>query len=95
MARHYVAAVLATLIAFMATAAATRAATYPADEAGEYMKRWLILGAIPIFDGEPDTSDTAAIAAAIDDALGVPGAVTSLPVTPQKLRAILERLDSA
>ena len=66
MARHYVAAVLATLIAFMATAAATRAATYPADEAGEYMKRWLILGAIPIFDGEPDTSDTAAIAAAID-----------------------------
>jgi carbon-monoxide dehydrogenase large subunit len=31
----------------------------------------------------------AAIAAAIDDALGRPGAVTQLPVTPQRLRAIL------
>ena len=31
----------------------------------------------------------AAIAAAIDDALGMPGAVTQLPVTPQRLRAIL------
>jgi CO/xanthine dehydrogenase Mo-binding subunit len=31
----------------------------------------------------------AAIAAAIDDALGVPGAITRLPVTPQRLRAIL------
>jgi carbon-monoxide dehydrogenase large subunit/6-hydroxypseudooxynicotine dehydrogenase subunit gamma len=30
-----------------------------------------------------------AIAAAIDDALGMPGAVTQLPVTPQRLRAIL------
>ena len=37
----------------------------------------------------------AVIAAAIDDALGVKGAITSLPVTPQKLRAILEHLDSA
>ncbi len=31
----------------------------------------------------------AAIAAAIDDALGMPGAVTRLPVTPQRLRALL------
>ena len=31
----------------------------------------------------------AAIAAAIDDALGVPGAVTQLPVTPQRLRDLL------
>ncbi len=31
----------------------------------------------------------AAIAAAIDDALGRPGAVTALPVTPQRLRALL------
>jgi carbon-monoxide dehydrogenase large subunit/6-hydroxypseudooxynicotine dehydrogenase subunit gamma len=31
----------------------------------------------------------AAIAAAIDDALGAPGAVTQLPVTPQRLRALL------
>ncbi|HTZ03069.1 MAG TPA: xanthine dehydrogenase family protein molybdopterin-binding subunit [Xanthobacteraceae bacterium] len=30
----------------------------------------------------------AAIAAAIDDALGMPGAVTQLPVTPQRLRAL-------
>jgi len=34
----------------------------------------------------------AAIAAAIDDALGVPGAVTELPVTPQRLRAMLRQL---
>ncbi|MCC6780246.1 MAG: xanthine dehydrogenase family protein molybdopterin-binding subunit [Hyphomicrobiales bacterium] len=33
----------------------------------------------------------ATIAAAIDDAIGMPGAVTRLPVTPQRLRAILER----
>ena len=31
----------------------------------------------------------AAIAAAIDDAIGQPGAVTRLPVTPQRLKAIL------
>ena len=31
----------------------------------------------------------AAIAAAIDDAIGMPGAVTRLPVTPQRLKAIL------
>src|SRR5262249_56958183 len=34
----------------------------------------------------------ATIAAAIDDALGIPGAVRQLPVTPQRLRAILARL---
>jgi aerobic carbon-monoxide dehydrogenase large subunit len=34
----------------------------------------------------------AAIAAAIDDALGRPGAVTELPVTPQRLRGILRSL---
>jgi CO/xanthine dehydrogenase Mo-binding subunit len=33
----------------------------------------------------------AAIAAAIDDAVGLPGAITRLPVTPQRLRAILAR----
>ncbi len=32
----------------------------------------------------------AAIAAAIDDAIGVPGAVTRLPVTPDRLREILK-----
>jgi aerobic carbon-monoxide dehydrogenase large subunit len=32
----------------------------------------------------------AAIAAAIDDAIGVPGAVTELPVTPQRLKAIID-----
>ena len=30
-----------------------------------------------------------AIACAIDDAIGIPGAITELPVTPQKLKAIL------
>jgi CO/xanthine dehydrogenase Mo-binding subunit len=34
----------------------------------------------------------AAIASAIDDALGFPGAVTCLPVTPQRLREILKRV---
>jgi len=33
----------------------------------------------------------AAIAAAIDDAIGIPGAVTRLPVTPQRLKEILQR----
>jgi carbon-monoxide dehydrogenase large subunit len=33
----------------------------------------------------------AAIASAIDDALGMPGAVTQLPVTPQRLRALLKQ----
>jgi aerobic carbon-monoxide dehydrogenase large subunit len=33
----------------------------------------------------------AAIASAIDDAIGVPGAITRLPVTPQRLREILKR----
>ncbi|MGB6537973.1 MAG: xanthine dehydrogenase family protein molybdopterin-binding subunit [Xanthobacteraceae bacterium] len=33
----------------------------------------------------------AVIAAAIDDAVGMPGAVTRLPVTPQRLREILKR----
>ena len=32
-----------------------------------------------------------AIASAIDNAIGIPGAVTQLPVTPQRLKAILER----
>ena len=31
----------------------------------------------------------AAIASAIDDAIGIPGAVTQLPITPQRLKAIL------
>jgi CO/xanthine dehydrogenase Mo-binding subunit len=33
----------------------------------------------------------AAIVAAIDDAIGVPGAIRRLPVTPQRLRALLRR----
>jgi aerobic carbon-monoxide dehydrogenase large subunit len=33
----------------------------------------------------------AAVAAAIDAAIGMPGAITRLPVTPQRLRAILRR----
>jgi carbon-monoxide dehydrogenase large subunit len=32
----------------------------------------------------------AAIASAIDDAIGIPGAITRLPVTPQRLRDILK-----
>ncbi len=36
----------------------------------------------------------AAIAAAIDDAIGIPGAITRLPVTPQRLREILRRSES-
>src|SRR5256885_5361411 len=32
----------------------------------------------------------AAIASAIDDAIGIPGAVTQLPVTPQRLKQILD-----
>jgi carbon-monoxide dehydrogenase large subunit/6-hydroxypseudooxynicotine dehydrogenase subunit gamma len=40
--------------------------------------------------GEGGTNPVgAALAAAIDDALGRPGAVTRLPVTPQRLREIL------
>jgi carbon-monoxide dehydrogenase large subunit/6-hydroxypseudooxynicotine dehydrogenase subunit gamma len=33
----------------------------------------------------------AAIASAIDDAVGRPGAVTEIPVTPQRLKAIIGR----
>jgi CO/xanthine dehydrogenase Mo-binding subunit len=33
----------------------------------------------------------AVIASAIDDAIGIPGAVTELPVTPQRLKALLAR----
>jgi len=36
----------------------------------------------------------AVIASAIDDALGMPGAVTRLPVTPQRLRELLKRHSS-
>jgi carbon-monoxide dehydrogenase large subunit len=37
----------------------------------------------------------AAVAAAIDDAIGVPGAIKQLPVTPQRLRALLRRENTA
>jgi CO/xanthine dehydrogenase Mo-binding subunit len=37
----------------------------------------------------------AAIAAAIDDAIGMPGAVKQLPITPQRLRALLRRRGAA
>jgi CO/xanthine dehydrogenase Mo-binding subunit len=33
----------------------------------------------------------AVIAGAIDDAIGIPGAVTRLPVTPQRLKELLRR----
>jgi aerobic carbon-monoxide dehydrogenase large subunit len=33
----------------------------------------------------------AAIASAIDEAIGIPGAVTQLPVTPQRLKALLDK----
>jgi carbon-monoxide dehydrogenase large subunit len=33
----------------------------------------------------------AAIASAINDAIGIPGAVTQLPITPQRLKVILKR----
>jgi CO/xanthine dehydrogenase Mo-binding subunit len=33
----------------------------------------------------------AAIAAAIDDAIGIPGAITELPITPRRLRALLRQ----
>jgi len=33
----------------------------------------------------------ATIASAIDDAIGIPGAVTQLPVTPQRLKELLAR----
>ena len=32
----------------------------------------------------------AAIASAVDDAIGIPGAITSLPITPQRLKRILD-----
>jgi CO/xanthine dehydrogenase Mo-binding subunit len=35
-----------------------------------------------------------AIASAIDQAIGIPGAITELPVTPQRLRDILRRHDA-
>ncbi len=46
--------------------------------------------------GEAGTNAVgAAIASAIDDALGIPGAVTELPVTPQRLMKLLEKLKQA
>jgi carbon-monoxide dehydrogenase large subunit/6-hydroxypseudooxynicotine dehydrogenase subunit gamma len=42
--------------------------------------------------GEAGTNAAgAAIAAAIDDAIGIPGAITALPVTPQRLKQILDQ----
>src|SRR5207245_11594440 len=42
--------------------------------------------------GEGGTNPVgAAIAAAIDDAIGITGAITALPVTPQRLREILKK----
>ena len=37
----------------------------------------------------------AAIAAAVEDAIGVPGCVTQLPLTPQRVRGLLRRLSTA
>jgi carbon-monoxide dehydrogenase large subunit/6-hydroxypseudooxynicotine dehydrogenase subunit gamma len=45
--------------------------------------------------GEAGTNGAgAAIAAAIDQAIGVPGAITELPVTPQRMKAILMQKSS-
>jgi carbon-monoxide dehydrogenase large subunit/6-hydroxypseudooxynicotine dehydrogenase subunit gamma len=41
------------------------------------------------------TAVGAALAAAIDNAIGLPGAITRLPVTPQGLKAILDRAGAA
>ena len=35
-------------------------------ESGAFMRDWLVLGGIPVFDGEPDTTDYVRIAGAID-----------------------------
>ena len=46
--------------------------------------------------GEAGTNAAgAAIAAAIDGAIGMPGAITALPVTPQRLKAILKQKSDA
>jgi len=37
------------------------------------------------------TAVGAAIANAVEDAIGIPGAITELPITPQRLKAILDR----
>jgi len=37
----------------------------------------------------------AAIASAIDDAIGIPGVIRELPVTPQRLRALLRPATSS
>jgi carbon-monoxide dehydrogenase large subunit/6-hydroxypseudooxynicotine dehydrogenase subunit gamma len=36
------------------------------------------------------TGSAAAIASAIDDAIGIPGAVRQIPITPQRLKKILD-----
>jgi carbon-monoxide dehydrogenase large subunit/6-hydroxypseudooxynicotine dehydrogenase subunit gamma len=36
----------------------------------------------------------AALASAIDDALSMPGAITELPVTPQRLKEIIDRVQA-
>ena len=36
------------------------------------------------------TGTAAAIAAAVDDAIGIPNAVKTLPITPQRLKKILD-----
>lgn len=41
------------------------------------------------------TAAGAAIAAAVDDAIGRPGAITALPITPQRLHAALHRRPAA
>jgi aerobic carbon-monoxide dehydrogenase large subunit len=42
--------------------------------------------------GEAGTNAAGAvIAAAIDDAIGIAGAVTRLPITPQRLKLLLDR----
>ena len=52
----------------------------------------LASGAVTIESAGP--VDDTAIAAAIDDAIGQPGAITQLPVTPARLRALLKERSS-
>ena len=46
--------------------------------------------------GEGGTNAVGAtLAAAIDDALGLPGAITKLPISPQKIRLLLKEIETS
>ncbi len=54
----------AAIAAIVLTIGASGAAWAAGD--GAYMREWLILGGIPVFDGEPDPTDYVRIGAAVD-----------------------------